>query len=69
MSERPCIKVCDFEDETGWCFGCGMTKAERKAWKHVPGYRPAIVSNLPARITAMQAEGHRTGEEAKRKKK
>jgi predicted Fe-S protein YdhL (DUF1289 family) len=69
MNERPCIKVCDFEDDTGWCFGCGMTKPERKAWKQAPGYRPAILDNLPARLSAMQAEGHRTGEEARRKKK
>ena len=69
MTDRPCIKVCEFDDDTGWCFGCGMTKPERKAWKQVAAYRPAILANLPARLDAMQVAGHRTGEAAKKKKK
>ncbi|MCQ4160594.1 DUF1289 domain-containing protein [Roseomonas sp. GC11] len=68
MSERPCIKVCDFDEETGWCLGCGMTKPERKAWKKIPAYREAIRAALPARLDAMAGEGHRVGEEARRKK-
>jgi predicted Fe-S protein YdhL (DUF1289 family) len=66
--ERPCIKVCRFDDDSGWCFGCGMTKPERKAWKHVPGYRAAILQGLPARLDAMAAEGHVTGAAAGKKK-
>ena len=66
--ERPCIKVCDFDEHSGWCRGCGMTKAERKAWKRVKPYRAAILDNLPARLAAMAAAGHATAEAARKKK-
>lgn len=66
--ERPCIKVCDYDDDTGWCRGCGMTKPEKKAWKRAKAYREAIVANLPARLEAMAAAGHRVGEGARKGK-
>ena len=68
-NERPCIKVCEYEEATGWCFACGMTKPERKAWKRLPGYRAAIRQSLPARLLALTAEGHRTGLAAARGKR
>lgn len=64
--ERPCIKICDYDKDTGWCRGCGMTKPERKAWKRVKGYREAILAGLPARLEAMAAEGHAVGEAARK---
>ncbi|MDB5370010.1 MAG: protein of unassigned function [Roseomonas sp.] len=66
--QRPCIKVCRFDDVSGWCLGCGMTKPERKAWKQVPAYRPVIRDSLPARMAALAAEGHVTGPAAGKKK-
>ena len=66
--ERPCIKVCRFDEVSGWCLGCGMTKQERKAWKQVAGYRVAILAGLPDRLGAMAAEGQVTGPAAHRKK-
>ncbi|MBW6400283.1 DUF1289 domain-containing protein [Roseomonas sp. HJA6] len=66
--ERPCIKVCDYDDDTGWCRGCGMTKPERKAWKRAREYREAILENLPARLEAMEKAGHATGEAARKRK-
>jgi predicted Fe-S protein YdhL (DUF1289 family) len=66
--KRPCIKVCEFDDDSGWCRGCGMSKPERKAWKRVPGYRAAILATLPVRLAAMAEEGHPTGEAALRRK-
>jgi len=68
-TERPCIKVCRFDDVSGWCFGCGMTKPERKAWKQVPGYRAAILAGLPPRLEALAGEGHVTGAAAGKKKR
>ena len=67
-TERPCIKICRYEDDTGWCLGCGLTKQEKKAWKRVPNYRPAIRDALPARMAALDLEGHATGVEAGGKK-
>jgi len=60
-AERPCIGVCRYEDATEWCLGCGMTKREKKAWKRAPEYRPAILSNLPARMGALAAAGQPVG--------
>jgi len=58
---RPCIKICDYEDHTGWCFGCGVTRQERKAWKRAPVFRQAILGNLASRLEALGAAGFRTG--------
>ena len=67
-SDRPCIKVCRFDEVTGWCFGCGMTKPERKAWKQVAAFRPVILDQAPARLAALAGEGHVTGPAAGKKK-
>jgi predicted Fe-S protein YdhL (DUF1289 family) len=66
--ERPCIKICRYEDHTGWCFGCGMTKPEKKSWKKAPEYRSAILANLEPRLVALAAAGHATGAAAGKKK-
>ena len=64
------MKICVYDEDSGWCHACGMTKQERKAWKRVPGYQPAILQALPARLEAMAAEGHAVGAAAgKRKRK
>ncbi|MFH5925070.1 DUF1289 domain-containing protein [Roseomonas xinghualingensis] len=67
--DRPCTKICHYDDDTGWCLGCGMTKAEKKAWKRIPAYRDAIRLALPARLAALAAEGHPTGEAARAKRR
>ena len=67
--ERPCIKICEHEDATGWCLGCGMTKLERKAWKRTPAFRATIRDSLPARLSALAGQGHRTGPAAGKKPK
>ncbi len=64
----PCIDVCKYDEETGWCFGCGMTKPEKKRWKKQED-RPAIRAALPARLEALEAAGHLTGLAAAKKKK
>ncbi|WP_426956375.1 DUF1289 domain-containing protein [Muricoccus radiodurans] len=65
--DRPCIKVCDYDDDTDWCLGCGMTKREKKAWKRAPVFRAAILAALPARLAALAAAGRRVGEAAGRR--
>ncbi len=64
----PCIDVCRFDEETGWCFGCGMSRKDKKAWKKDKSARPAILGNLPPRLAALRDSGHATGKAAKRKK-
>ncbi len=64
----PCIDVCRFDEATGWCFGCGMTRKNKKGWKKEKPARPAILDALPPRLAALEAAGHPVGKAAKRKK-
>lgn len=64
----PCIDICRYDEATGWCLGCGMTKKDKKHWKKDKAARPAIREALPARLQALEAAGHPTGKAAKRKK-
>lgn len=64
----PCIDVCRYDETTGWCFGCGMTKPEKKRWKKEKEGRPAIRAALPDRLVLLASAGHATGKAAKRKK-
>ncbi|MBS7810321.1 DUF1289 domain-containing protein [Roseococcus pinisoli] len=67
--DRPCIKVCRYDDDSGWCLGCGMSVREKKSWKRVEGYRAAILESLPARLAALAAEGFVTGPKADGKRR
>jgi predicted Fe-S protein YdhL (DUF1289 family) len=31
--ESPCVDICKFDDETGFCIGCMRTRDECKSWK------------------------------------
>ena len=64
----PCIDVCRYDDATGWCLGCGMTRKDKKHWKKEKERRPAIRAALPARLADLEAAGLPTGKAAKRKK-
>jgi uncharacterized protein len=65
----PCIDVCRFDEDTGWCLGCGMTRKNKKAWKKDKAARPAILDALPGRLAAMEASGLAVGKAARKKKK
>lgn len=65
----PCIDICRYDETTGWCFGCGMTKREKKAWKRDKDARPAIRAALPERIAMLAAAGWPVGKAAKRKRR
>ena len=65
---NPCIDVCRYDEETGWCLGCGLLRKEKKAWKKQKDRRPEIRAALPGRLAALAAAGHRTGKAAKKTK-
>ncbi len=65
----PCIDVCRYDDATGWCLGCGMTKRETKAGKREKELRGAIRAALPARLEALAAAGRSIGEAARKSRK
>ena len=45
----PCIDVCKFKN-AGHCIGCGMTKKQRKTFKHLDGKKAKrkFIAALPA---------------------
>ncbi|NKE46512.1 DUF1289 domain-containing protein [Roseomonas frigidaquae] len=65
----PCIDICRYDEDTGWCFGCGMLKPEKKRWKKDREERPAIRAALPQRLSELATAGHAIGEAAAKKKK
>lgn len=65
----PCIDICRYDEATGWCLGCGMTRKDKKHWKKEKERRPEIRAVLPGRLEALEAAGQRTGRAAKKKHK
>jgi predicted Fe-S protein YdhL (DUF1289 family) len=63
----PCIDVCRYDEATGWCLGCGMSRKDRKHWKTAKAMRPEIRTALPGRRLALAASGLPTGESASKK--
>jgi uncharacterized protein len=64
----PCIDVCRYDEATGWCLGCGMTRKDKKAWKKHKPARPAIRDALPARLHALEGAGQAVGKAVQKKK-
>ncbi len=65
----PCIDVCRYDETTGWCLGCGMTKADKKGWKKQPERRDGILGALPARLATLAGIGRTTGKAARHGKR
>ncbi|MBK1660524.1 DUF1289 domain-containing protein [Paracraurococcus ruber] len=65
----PCIDICRYDEATGWCLGCGMTRKDKKHWKKEKDRRPAIREALPGRLDALATAGLPTGAAAKKPKK
>lgn len=54
-ADSPCTRVCQLDDATGWCLGCGRTGAEIAGWLAMStAERIALKAALPARLTAMK---------------
>ena len=53
----PCIDVCIFESEHGWCLGCGRTRAECRVWKATPRReQQALLAKLGKRLRELKAD-------------
>jgi predicted Fe-S protein YdhL (DUF1289 family) len=58
--ESPCILVCSIDDKTGYCFGCGRTRAEIGAWVGMTSTeRRAVMAELPARLATVERRPRR----------
>jgi predicted Fe-S protein YdhL (DUF1289 family) len=48
--ESPCVQLCDIDQETGLCCGCGRSLAEIASWSALSSVaRRGIMAELPAR--------------------
>lgn len=58
--ESPCILVCLIDEKTGYCFGCGRTRAEISVWLDMTASeRRAIMEELPARLATVERRPRR----------
>lgn len=58
--ESPCMLVCSIDDRTGYCFGCGRTRAEIAGWiAMTPQDRRAVMAELPARLQTVERKPRR----------
>ena len=58
--DSPCILVCSIDDRTGYCFGCGRTRAEIAGWiAMTPQDRRAVMAELPARLQTVERKPRR----------
>lgn len=58
--ESPCILVCSIDMKTGYCFGCGRTRAEIAEWIGMtPDQRRAVMALLPARLETVERRPRR----------
>lgn len=58
--ESPCILICSIDDKTGYCFGCGRTRAEIGAWTlYSDAERREIMNLLPARLETVERKPRR----------
>lgn len=60
--ESPCVKICVVEPETGFCIGCGRTRAEIGAWLGMSAEdRCTLMSQLPERVATLTQRKSRRG--------
>ena len=57
----PCILVCAIEPETGYCFGCGRTRAEIGGWTRLSEVERAalMADELPQRVARLERRPRR----------
>lgn len=58
--ESPCILVCSIDSRTGYCFGCGRTRAEIADWLSMTaGQRRAVMEELEGRLRSVERKPRR----------
>ena len=52
--QSPCNQVCEIDEPSGYCIGCGRTLAEITAWPDAePARQRAIIDLLPDRLATL----------------
>ena len=61
MMESPCVLICQIDDQTGLCFGCGRTGNEIMGWITMSdAERRAIMVQVPTRLETITRRPRRT---------
>ena len=64
--ETPCILVCTIDMASGYCVGCGRTRAEIASWLAMtPQARREVMAQLPGRLASKP--DHRGGRPSRRR--
>ena len=54
----PCTNICQMDDATGWCVGCGRTIDEIVRWGGTgDADRDAVMAQLPGRMARLSRDG------------
>lgn len=57
-NENPCIDICIFDGQTGWCLGCGQTREEARDWRKMKPYnQKQLLNDLPRRLKKLTDQG------------
>jgi uncharacterized protein len=58
--ESPCVLICQIDDTTGYCYGCGRTRAEISDWIGLgDAKRRAVMETLPGRLAQIERRPRR----------
>jgi hypothetical protein len=53
--KSPCVDVCVFDGQTGWCVACGRSRQECAQWRKLTPFRAkAILAELPRRLEKLE---------------
>ncbi|WP_404932971.1 DUF1289 domain-containing protein [Nitratireductor sp. L15S-10] len=56
----PCTLVCSIDVKSGFCFGCGRTRAEIASWLSLTSQeRDTIMAELPRRLETVERRPRR----------
>lgn len=59
-ASSPCINICQMDDDSDLCLGCGRTIDEIIAWGSLrENQRQAIMADLPARLEKLTGKDGR----------
>ena len=54
--KSPCVDICQFTGPSGWCIGCGRTRAESAKWKKMKPYEANKIENKVKQRMAQMAK-------------
>ena len=55
----PCISICKTDPKTGYCYGCGRSNDDKKAWKDektTESWKKQNLLEIKKRLTGWQLE-------------